>query len=156
MSDVIERVKEQLASRGARSIRGFQRTFKIFDDAGDRKLSRDDLLYGLTDYGLDISGDEVDELMAHLDTDGSGSISFDEFLTGLRGAPNEMRQEFIDRAFEKFDADGSGKLTMDDIRGVYNCDHHPEVQSGEISAEEAFQEFFNTFGNSDGDGEITK
>ena len=156
MPIVIQKVREQLAARGARSIRGFSRVFKIFDDAGDRKLSKDDLVYGLQDYGLDISGAEVETLISELDKDGSGSLSFDEFLVGLRGAPNEARQAFIDQAFAKFDADGSGQITLEDIKGVYNVDHHPEVLSGEVSADDAFKEFMDTFGNADGDASISK
>mmetsp|Transcript_4656 Transcript_4656/g.7906 ORF Transcript_4656/g.7906 Transcript_4656/m.7906 type:complete len:94 (+) Transcript_4656:29-310(+) len=89
--EVLTKVREQLASRGSRSIRGFSRTFKIMDDMGDRKLDKEDLKYGLEDQGCELSGEELEILLTELDKDGSGSLNFDEFLVGLRGKPNEAR-----------------------------------------------------------------
>jgi hypothetical protein len=34
------------------------------------------------------------------------------------------------KAFAKIDKDGSGILDIEDIKGVYNCSKHPDVQSG--------------------------
>ena len=152
----LTKIKEQLASRGARSIRGFSRVFRIMDDNGDKKLSRDELLYGLKDQGLEVTDADVDEIMSVCDTDGSGSLNFDEFLKGIRGIPNAFRQEYIDKAFAKFDADGSGHLTIDDLKGIYNCESHPGFQAGEVTEDEVFQEFLDQFGNTDGDLSVSK
>ena len=78
------------------------------DDNGNRRLDGQEFYHGLCDQGCEISQEEVDCLMAHLDTDGDGSVNFNEFLTGIRGTPNDTRMALIDQAFSKFDADGSG------------------------------------------------
>jgi hypothetical protein len=60
------------------------RTFKIFDDNGDKKLQVDEFRKGLNDYGFSYSKEESNELFNCFDVDHSGTISFDEFLEKLR------------------------------------------------------------------------
>ena len=62
----------------------------------------------------------------------------------------------VDKAFVVFDKDGSGEISMEDLKGVYNCDHHPKFQSGEMTEEQIFGEFLQSFGDSNADGKITK
>ena len=61
------------------------------DDNGDKKLDKNDLKYGLSDFGIDLSGDELNEFMAAADVGGEGSLSFDEFILAIRGPMNETR-----------------------------------------------------------------
>jgi len=60
------------------------RTFRAIDDNGSRTLDREELKYGLCDYGMNLSPAEVNQLFNELDKDNSGHISFDEFLQALR------------------------------------------------------------------------
>ena len=55
------------------------------DDNGDRKLTKDELFYGLTDYGCQISKAQSNELFALFDKNNDGKVNFDEFLVGIRG-----------------------------------------------------------------------
>ena len=106
--------------------------------------------------GVNISKREAEILIEFLDTDQSGTVNYDEFLTGIRGKPNEKRQCFIDKAFLKFDRDGNGRITAADLAPVYNCSFHPKVQSGEMTEQEVFTEFLASFGDKNGDGQISK
>ena len=105
------------------------------DDNGDRKLSKDEMYYGLTDYGCDVSQAEVATLFAGFDKNGDGKVNFDEFLVGLRGEMNEARKAIVDKAYEKMDSTGDGQVTMEDVRKTYNVDSHPKFQSGEMTAD---------------------
>ena len=60
------------------------RTFRIYDDNGNKRLDLEELRTGLRDYGIVLSDSELRELFTALDTDGTGSISFDDFLIALR------------------------------------------------------------------------
>ena len=126
------------------------------DDNGDKKLDKNDLLYGLKDFGLDLSAEELNEFITLADTDASGALSYNEFICAIRGAMNEKRKAICDQAYAKFDADGNGQVTIADIKGVYNADHHPKVQSGEMTPDQVFAEFLTSFGDKDGDGNISK
>ena len=125
-------------ARGVRTIRGMGRSFRIFDDNGDRKIDKQEFYWGMKDMGAQISMNEAQILLNHLDTNKDGVVSYDEFLFGLRGAPNETRQEIINQCFCKFDADGNGTVTSADLRVVYDTSHHPKVMSGEMTDEEVF------------------
>ena len=155
--ETLNKVREQLKAKGARSIRGLERMFKQMDSFdGNRKLDMDELYQGLTDFGCDVNKDEVRTLMAKFDEDCSGNLTFDEFLIGIRGIMPEARLEMVNAAFTKFDVDGCGAVTMKDLReGHYNVDSHPKFISGEMTEEQIFLEFLNAFGDKDGDGSIT-
>ena len=58
---------------------------------------------------------------------------------------NERRRKLVLKAFNKLDKDHSGTLDINDIRGVYNCDKHPDVASGKKTEDEVLQEFLQTF-----------
>lgn len=60
------------------------RMFRLYDDNRDHKVCREEFEEGLKDYGLDLSKDEVDSLMATFDRDGCGTIDFDELLRAVR------------------------------------------------------------------------
>jgi len=79
----------------------------------------------------------------------------------------------VDKAFLKFDKDGSGYITGDDlryffiflskklkyslnIRGVYNVSFHPKVRKGEMTEDQVFLEFLQSFGDVNKDGKITR
>ena len=47
-------------------------------------------------------------------------------------------------------------ITANDLRGVYSCNLHPKVISGDITEDEAFLEFLSSFGDKYNDGTITK
>ena len=156
MYTVIEKVRGALKSRGTKTIRGMGRAFRIMDDSGNRKLDKQEFYWGIKDLGVTISKRESELLIEALDTDKDGHVNYDEFLVGIRGKPNERRQAYIDKAFLKFDHDGNGRITTADLAPVFNCDFHPKVQSGEMTAQEVFTEYLSCFGDKNGDGQITK
>lgn len=132
------------------------RVFKIMDDSGNRTLDKQEFYWGIKDMGVNISKREAEILIDHLDTNQDGFVNYDEFLVGIRGCPNEARQAYIDQAFAKFDVDGNGRVTAADLAPVYNCSFHPRVQAGEMTEEEVFVEFLSSFGDKNGDGQISK
>ena len=69
---------------------------------------------------------------------------------------NPRRQAIVDKAFLKFDRDGNGHIDAKDLKGVYNCDFHPKVISGEMSPEEVFLEFLANFGDKNRDGKVQR
>ena len=62
----------------------FCRTFRIFDDDGNRSLDFSEFKKGLQDYGMNMELAEMKQVFAELDKDGGGSLDFDEFLIALR------------------------------------------------------------------------
>lgn len=151
------KVRQGLADRGARTIAGVQRVFRLMDSLdGNKRIERHEFETGLREAGIDLSREELSALFIVFDKNGDGIINFDEFLVTVRGTPNAARQELIDRAFAKFDRDGSGSITIADFRGVYNATHHPKFKTGEYTEDQVFQEFLTSFNDKDHNGSISK
>jgi hypothetical protein len=56
----IEQLRERIVERGGTTgIQSLSRVMKIMDDSGDRKLSREELKYGLADFGMPLSAAEL-------------------------------------------------------------------------------------------------
>eukprot|EP00943_MAST-04B_sp_MAST-4B-sp1_P004168 g4168.t1 len=154
---LIERIKRQIIERGGSTgIHGVSRILKIMDDSGDHRLSKEELKYGLKDFKVILSDDEVDIIFSYFDSDGDGSINFDEFLLGLTGSLNERRTQLVMKAFKLMDKTGDGLVTVEDLSGVYNVSLNPDVVAGKISEEEALRKFLDAFDSKDKDGTITK
>lgn len=54
------------------------------DDDGNKQLSLEEFIKGLSDTGMECSDEETTELFNEFDADGSGTIDMSEFLIQLR------------------------------------------------------------------------
>ena len=132
-------MREELGTRGVRSLRGIGSVFKNFDSIdGNRKLDKEEFYLGLKEYGVNITKREAEALLEYLDLDQDGQVNFDEFLLGLRGKPNAVRQAIIDKVFAKFDKEGNGYVTSVDLKLVYDTSRHPKVISGDMCEDEVY------------------
>ena len=123
---------------------------------GLNKINKDDFLTCLRDIGLFLPKAANEKLVQYYDKDIDGFVYFVDFLTALRGEPSEERKKVIEEAFMKFEKDGSGMIDIRDLKGVFNASKHPKVVSGEITQEQAFDEFARNFNDHTGSGKIEK
>lgn len=79
LSNVIERVAT------AFYIQNFnlRRAFSLFDRDGDGVISKREFRQGWLTLGLELTFEEIDDLMKLVDSDGSGNISYDEFISKM-------------------------------------------------------------------------
>lgn len=139
------KLKEKLATRGARGIIGLQRQFKIMDDDNSKSLNKYEFGKAMNDFMLGFNQGQVNTLFDYFDVDSSGTVSYDEFLRSIRGPMNMSRKKIVAQAFKKLDKDGNGWIDINDVRGVYKADRHPDVKSGKKTEDQILQEFLETF-----------
>lgn len=141
----LEKLKNKLASRGARGILGLAKQFQIMDDDGSMTLSMGEFAKACKDFRIDISENEVKTIFAVIDRDRSGYIDYDELLRAIRGPMNSFRRDIVEKAWCKLDKDSNGVLDIEDIRGVYSASQHPDVKSGKKTEDTVLNEFLETF-----------
>jgi len=139
------KLKEKLATRGARGIIGLQRQFKIMDDDNSKSLNKYEFSKAMNDYMLNFTQAQIGALFDYFDVDGNGTVSYDEFLRSIRGPMNMARKKMVAQAFKKLDKDGNGWIDINDVRGVYKADKHPDVKAGKKTEDQILQEFLETF-----------
>ena len=152
---ILNTVKKVLLERGAYGIRGLAKVFKNMDENGNRILEPDDFKWGLYNYGIYLSDDDVKALVRAFDRNGDGSVNFDEFLTTLKGKMNERRLKLVALAYEKLDKNGDGQVTLDDIAKVYDASKHPEVRAGRMTEEQVFVQYMSMWDTEKPDGIVT-
>lgn len=93
--------------------------FRFFDKDGDGAITTEEIGEVLKTLGLEITTDELDDIMADLDENGDGIMDFDEFVTMMdrRMSIGSQRAE-IEETFRVFDKNGDGKIDFDDLKEV--------------------------------------
>eukprot|EP00928_Gymnodinium_smaydae_P048822 TRINITY_DN3269_c0_g3_i1.p1 TRINITY_DN3269_c0_g3~~TRINITY_DN3269_c0_g3_i1.p1 ORF type:complete len:535 (-),score=126.12 TRINITY_DN3269_c0_g3_i1:115-1650(-) len=64
--------------------------------------------------------DDLDELIASIDTDGSGVLDYTEFLAATLDRRYCQEEEVVRAIFQKLDADGSGFLEREELAKYFN------------------------------------
>ena len=82
---LVTKVREMLAKRGARGMIGLPRIFKIMDDNNSGTLDIQEFWKAMNDFRVKISQDECRHLFALFDENEDGALSIDEFLLAIRG-----------------------------------------------------------------------
>ena len=152
---VIAFLRQKIFSMGYEQIRIIGKNLRdtpTYD--GANKIEKDDFLTCLRDIGLFLPKAANEKLVQYYDKDIDGYVYFVEFLKELRGEPNNERQNIINEAFKKFEKDNSNMIDIRDLKGVFNASKHPKVISGEITQEQAFDEFSRNFNDHTGAGKI--
>jgi Ca2+-binding EF-hand superfamily protein len=156
--NVVEKVKARIITKdGASGIHNVKRLLARMDRDGSGNLDRDELMYGLREYGINgLNGSDMDKIFNAFDRDRSGRISIEEFLTGLKSGMSFPRKMLVRQAFNLLDKSGDGEVRVNDIIQAYDFSQHPNVATGKSTPEEVAEEMLHTFEQGgDIDGKVT-
>lgn len=92
--------------------------FLQMDKNGDGKLSKQEILEGLSAASLVITEDEVNNILQEGDGDNDGYLNYSEFLMALSDKSKLLNTENVERTFAMFDQDGSGDITTAELKRV--------------------------------------
>jgi calcyphosin len=88
LDEVMNKLRQRLASRGARGFIGVQKQFKIMDDDNSGNIDISEFRKAMKDFRIDLNENEIQLVFSSFDRDGSGTIDYDEFVRGVRGPMN--------------------------------------------------------------------
>jgi len=118
-------------------INEFREIFNLVDKDGGGSISKVELAELLDTLGIDATPDEVDQMVAEIDADGSGEIDFEEFVTVMSRKVNanysaeQVRQSF--KVFEGTCPPGYVKAeTLMKALSSYGTEHLTEDQARDL------------------------
>jgi len=154
-NQVLSKILETLKARGAHGIRGLGIVLRRMDNNGDKKMDRNEFMWGLRENGHTLSPSEFERIFKYFDRNNDGKISYDEFLRGIRGELNPRRTKLIKMAFAKLDRDNSGIVDINDVVDQMDVSFHPKFKSGEMSKNDILNEFISQWDTNVQDGKVT-
>ena len=100
-----------------------RKTFEAMDVNSDGRITKDELLIGykklhegkLSD---ELIREEVDQIFAVADQDGSGEIDFSEWAVASAKRETLLSEDKLLVAFKLFDKDGSGSISSGEVKSV--------------------------------------
>ena len=94
-----------------------RQVFNLFDLDGDGFITTDELRTVLKGLGQEYAEDEIKDIVASMDCDGTGSIDFDEFEKFVTLQSKGLKEvDEITEAFRMFDRDGSGYISSTELK----------------------------------------
>ncbi|EGR29644.1 hypothetical protein IMG5_151930, partial [Ichthyophthirius multifiliis] len=156
---ILIRIKNRLASRGAKGFLQMERIFKVFlknyfifkylkqkkqiaDTDDDGRVNLNEFKKCIRDSRIDVTDSEINISFNLFDPEESGTINFFDFLNTLKGQMNEFRFNIVDSIFAKIDYNNTGIVTIQDIQRQFNARAHPDVKTTKKHEDEVYQDFF--------------
>jgi calcium-dependent protein kinase len=81
-------------------------------------LDKNEILPILSSVGKNMSDEELNETLDHMDVDGSGKIDYSEFIAAVLAKEKLINEKNLQQAFNAFDVDKTGKISKDDLTKV--------------------------------------
>ena len=98
------------------SSRNILKLYRYFNESGDCKLAKEELIKGLSKYRDKVEViKKVENLFILLDSDNNGFIEYEEFLRACIDKKEILTEEYLKYAFNFLDKENKGILTAEQI-----------------------------------------
>ena len=125
--------------------------FKLFDKDGSGNIDFYELRDAMRALGLQLTKEEVKEMMLKIDSDDNGFIDQDEFRVLMAEKLKDRNQEDeLRKAFRVYDQDDTGLIEFYDLRRVADELSEGKKDSDDISDEVIFGMIYESCGDRNG------
>ena len=102
------------------SSRNILKIYRYFNESGNCKLTKEELINGLNKYRKkEEVVEKVDNLFILLDSDNNGYIEYEEFLRACIDKKEVLTNEYLKYAFKFLDKDRKGTLNCEEINKAF-------------------------------------
>ena len=116
-SNLQKEVMNALAKRlDSKSIQNLTEAFQEMDKDFTGFIDCQELYTTAKSCGLDMTADEIGEIIENVDSNGNGKINYTEFIAATLSTKRFLTKEKLLSLFNHFDSDGSGEITVDNLR----------------------------------------
>ena len=97
----------------------YKNVFEMYDKNKDNNVNSLELANIFKALNIDVTDDEIKQMIAEVDEEGDGEINFEDFITivNKRGKESDTEEEVL-RAFKIFDKEGNGLISITDLRHI--------------------------------------
>merc|ERR1712048_959326 len=99
--------------------------------------------------GVEVPPD-LQDMMDHIDTDGSGVVDYSEFMAATMDKRKYIQEDVCWRAFKTFDVDGSGSIDKDELMKLLGIEQITDVTQVKYTEKEVDAIFKEVDINQDG------
>merc|ERR1712187_552872 len=99
-------------------VQDLRQRFMALDTQGDGLLSPEELAQGMRYVGYDMSSNELQQVIASLDTSGRNRIGYKEFISALIERRVKFDRAQLLECFKKFDTNDRGIISYEDVKTV--------------------------------------
>eukprot|EP00667_Euglena_gracilis_P006635 EG_transcript_6694 len=142
---VILKIKRFCAQRGNNGVRSLVQFFRKGNLDPDTKLTFAQFAAKAQACKLQLTDHEVRHLAIAFDSENDGLISLSEFLASFAIGLPPRRKFALERVWASFSHDSDGNVALDEVTNRFNASNHPLVRAGELSHEEAAENFHSHF-----------
>eukprot|EP01083_Nonionella_stella_P067954 180073_1 len=91
--------------------------FRFFDKDGNGMVEPEEISEVMKVLGVNLSVEELADIMSNLDENGDGVMDFDEFVLMMdRRLSIHSQKPQIEQTFKVFDKNGDGKITPEELK----------------------------------------
>lgn len=131
----------------AQKRKEIKEAFDLFDIDGSGTIDARELNVAMRALGFEMTPEQIGQMIAEVDKDGSGTIDFDEFVHMMTDKMGERdARDELHKAFRIIDQDANGKISDMDIQRL-------AIETGEHFTLDEVREMIEA-ADEDGDGEI--
>lgn len=125
-SAVLSFIVSQLITQQERQE--LNRVFMSLDTTGDGRISTGELRAGCQRvFGIEVTPEEVKEILKSIDTDNNGFIDYSEFIIAAMNHETLLSKTRLRDAFAKFDIDGNGTISKAELRAILDLSDDTEI-----------------------------
>ncbi|KAK7411275.1 hypothetical protein VNO78_02708 [Psophocarpus tetragonolobus] len=117
----VDYIENKMTKLKVNQLNQLRDIFERFDTDSDGSLTILEVGALLRSLGLKPSGDQIDVLLANMDSNGNGFVEFDELVDAILhdiSAEMLLNQETLLGVFKCFDRDGNGYITAAELAGT--------------------------------------
>jgi len=148
-SSAVSRGKKKKFELTEEQRQEIREAFELFDTDKNGQIDAHELKVAMRALGFDVRKEEVLQLMAEIDREGTGYVTLPDFadVMGEKISQRDPREEMV-KAFQLFDDDHTGKISLKNLRRVAR-------ELGETMTDDELQAMIDEF-DKDQDGEINE
>ena len=97
----------------------YKKIFEIYDNNKDGNVNSIELANILKAININVSDEEIRDIIFELDLEGNGEINYEDFLTIVkRREKNVDKEEEVLNAFKLFDKEGNGLININELKHI--------------------------------------